>query len=294
MIEELSKVCKTNNDVDLKRYNTLKLKSSAFVMVFPSSVEELKQVLNIVKKYKKKYFVLGNGSNVILPEFYDGVIIKLSEFNKYELKDNVVYAEAGCMLNRIAYDISNRGYSGFDFATGVPGTIGGSIYGNAGCFGSSISEILISAEVFNGKEIITMSNEDFKFGYRTSMLKDSNDKKYIILSALFRVKKGNLEEIKEFIQKTKDIRIKTQDITHPSNGSMFRNPENMSAGKLIDDLGLKGFSVGGAMISNKHACFIINNNNATQEDIIELIKIIREKVKEKYDVDLVLEQEIIK
>ena len=294
MIEELNNICKTINNVDLKKYNTFKLESSALIMVFPSTVDELKKVLDVSNKYNKKYFVLGNGSNVILPSFYDGIIIKLSNFNKYELKDNTVYAESGCMLNKLASEISSKGYAGLDFATGIPGSVGGSIYGNAGCFGSSISEILISAEVFDGEKIVTLTNKDFKFGYRTSMLKENANKNYIILSALFKVEESDKETLKALIKERTEKRFASQDLSHPSNGSMFRNPENNSAGALIDNAGLKGLSVGDAMVSYKHANFIINNNNAKQEDVIKLVEIIKDKIKEKYDVDLVLEQEIIK
>ena len=293
MIEQLNKICTTINNVDLKEYNTFKLESSALALSFPSNTDELKQVINLVHENNSKYLVLGNGSNVILPSFYDGVIIKLSNFNKYELNDDIVYAQSGCMINKLASEISLLGYSGLDFATGIPGTVGGSIYGNAGCFGSSISDVLISIEVFDGEKIIVLSNEDLKFGYRTSMLKENKDNKYIILSAKFKVFKKDVNEIKKLINERTQKRIETQDLVHPSNGSMFRNPDGNSAGKLIDDLGLKGLSVGDAMVSYKHANFIINNGNATSEDVVKLIDIIKEKVKDKYNIDLVLEQEII-
>ena len=292
MINELSKICEVKENVDLKSYNTFKLDVKAKVMVFPKSTEELISILDVINKYKSSYFVLGGGSNIILPDFYDGVIIKLSNFNKYKIENDIVHAESGVMLNKLSYDVSNEGYKGLDFAVGIPGTVGGSIYGNAGCYGSSISEVLISANILVNGKVITLDNKDFDFKYRHSMLKEHKD--YIVLDALFKVSKANREEILDEIKERTLKRKNTQDLTHPSNGSMFRNPEGYSAGKLIDDLGLKGYSINDAMISNIHANFIINNGNAKSEDIIKLAEFIKEKVKKEYNIELVMEQEIIK
>ena len=291
MMEELSKICKCLSEVNMKKYNTYRLVNHAKIMVFPNNVEELKEVVNIINKNKSKSFVIGNGSNIILPEYYDGVIINLSNFNKYEIKDDILTVESGVMLNKLATLVSNMGYAGLDFATGIPGTIGGSINGNAGSFGSSISEVLIDATIFDGKKVIVLENKDFKFDYRYSILKDK--KNYIVLSARFRLTKVDVEELKEVILERTNKRIASQDLSHPSNGSVFRNPEGLAAGKLIDDLGLKGYSVGDAMVSYKHANFIINNGHATTENIIDLIDKIKKDVKDHYDIDLHLEQEII-
>ena len=291
MNSELNKICKCLEEVNMKDYNTYRLVNYAKIMVFPKDENELLKVIEIIKKNKAKYFVIGNGSNIILPEYYDGVIINLSNFNKYELNDNTLYVESGVMLNKVASEVSNMGYSGLDFATGIPGTIGGSIYGNAGCYGSSISEVLIDVKIFDGKEIKTIKKEDLKFDYRYSIFKEKKD--YIILSARFKLEPANVEELKALILERTNKRIASQDLSHPSNGSVFRNPEGFAAGKLIDDLGLKGYSVGDAMISNKHANFIINNGNAKTEDILKLIDKIKKDVKEHYDIELKLEQEII-
>ena len=292
MIDKLNKICEVKENIDLKSYNTYKLDVKAKVMVFPNSTDDLIKILNIINEFKSKYFVIGNGSNIILPEFYDGVIIKLNKFNNYKINDDTVYAESGVMLNKLAFNTSNEGYRGLDFAVGVPGTIGGSIYGNAGCYGSSISEVLISANVLIDGKIVNLKNSDFNFGYRYSMLKENKD--YIVLDALFKIEKCNKEELLEEINERINKRKSTQDLTHPSNGSMFRNPEGYSAGKLIDDLGLKGYRINDAMVSNIHANFIINSGNAKSEDIISLADFIKKRVKEEYNIDLVMEQEIIK
>ena len=156
MIKKLNKICKTLEDVNMKKYNTFRLETKAKYMCFPSSISELQDLLTLIKKNKLKFFVIGNGSNVVLPEYYDGVIIKLEKFNNCKfVSENVLYVESGYMLNKLASEVTNIGFKGLDFAVGIPGTVGGSIYGNAGCYGSSMSEILIAATVFDGKKIIT-------------------------------------------------------------------------------------------------------------------------------------------
>lgn len=291
MISEFNKICECLENVDMEKYNTYRLVNHAKIMVFPSNVDELKKVVKLINKLSLKYFVIGNGSNIILPNYYDGVIINLSKFNKYEIKDNTLYVDAGVMLNKVASEVSNMGYRGLDFATGIPGTIGGSIHGNAGCYGSSISEVLISVTVLDKDKIREIKNKDLKFDYRYSIFKEKTD--LIILSAKFRLEEANIKELKDLIKERTEKRVASQDLSHPSNGSVFRNPEGFAAGKLIDDLGLKGYSIGDAMISNKHANFIINNGKATTDDIIKLINKIKKDVKDHYDIELKLEQEII-
>lgn len=292
MIKELNKICKVIENADLTNYNTFKLKSECYALVFVNDIKELTSVINILNKYKIKYFVIGNGSNIILPDYYDGVIIKLTGFNKVIVSNDELYVESGCMINKVASSLAQEGYAGLDFACGIPGTIGGCIYGNAGCYGSSISDVLISAIVFDGRKTIELTNEELKFKYRYSMLKENIN--YIVLSAKFKIHKESVEELKSKIVERTKKRIQTQDLTHPSNGSVFRNPENQIAGKLIDEAGLKGLRVNDAVVSNKHANFIINDGNATSSDIITLIKKVKKEVKKVYNIDLELEQEIIK
>lgn len=293
MIDKLKSITLVSENFDLKKYNTFKLESTAKYFIRPLNVEELINVLKVLNDYNQKYFIIGNGSNILLPFYYDGVIIKLDKLNNYSIENDVLLCESGCMINKLASITANKGYSGLDFAVGIPGTIGASVYGNAGCYGSSISDSLISATVFDGKKIIELTNKDFEFDYRESKLKkDKNN--YVVLSCKFKLNKSNKEELKQLIIERTNKRIASQDLSHPSNGSMFRNPPGLIAGKLIDDLGLKGYKVGDAMVSFKHANFIINDGNAKVEDVIKLIEKIKKDVKEKYNVDLVLEQEIIK
>ncbi len=292
MINELKSICEIKENFDLKKYNTFKLECTTKYFIEPNNEEELIKIIDILNNNKSKYMIIGNASNIILPPYYDGVIIKLTNLNSYRLEDDIVYCEAGCMLNKLANEITSKGYSGLDFAVGVPGTIGGAVYGNAGCYGSSIGEVLISATIYNGKDIVELDNSKLDFKYRYSILKEKKD--WIVLSCKFKVEESNLEELKALVLERTNKRIASQDLSHPSNGSVFRNPEGYASGKLIDDLGLKGYKIGGAMVSYKHANFIINEDNATQEDILKLIDKIKKDVKDNYDIDLILEQEIIK
>ncbi len=292
MIDEFKKICEVKENVNLKDYLTFKIENYAKLMIFPSNIDELKESLQIIKNNKLKYFVIGNGSNIIVPSYYDGVIINLKKLNHYEIKDDILYVEAGMMLNKLSNKVSNMGYKGLEWACGIPGSIGGSIVGNAGSFKSSISEVLISATLFNGKKIIEMSNEELKFQYRDSILK--HKKNLIVLSCKIKLEKYDANELKKIILENNQKRVSTQDLINPSNGSVFRNPEGYSAGKLIDDLGFKGYKINDAMVSLKHANFIVNTGNAKSEDIIKLIKKVKKEVKKQYNIDLVLEQEIIK
>lgn len=291
MIEKINKICKVLEEADLYSYNTFKLHSKCKGLVLVDNETDLKSVIEILNSYSSKWFILGNGSNVILPSYYDGIIIKYNN-TEYRIEEDKLYVSSGCMLNKIASEMCNLGYTGFEWATGIPGTIGGSIVGNAGAYLSSISEILISATVYDGKSVYEMNNSDFNFEYRNTCLKGRSD--IVVLSAVFKLEKGNIEDIKALVLDRTNRRIASQDLKNPSNGSVFRNPEGFAAGKLIDDLGLKGFSVNDAMVSTIHANFIINKGNASSEDIIELIDIVHDKVKEEYNIDLHLEQEIIK
>ena len=290
MKSKLSKICKVIEEADLYSYNTFKLHSKCKMLLLVDKVVDLKKVINILNEYSVRWFMIGNGSNIILPNYYDGVVIKYCN-NEYKLDNDLLYVSSGVMLNKIASEVSNMGYAGLDFATGIPGTIGGSIVGNAGAYGSSISNVLVSASVYDGKDIYEISNEDFEFKYRDSKLKGKHD--VVILSAVFKLEKADKEELKKVILERTNKRIETQDLANPSNGSVFRNPDGFAAGKLIDDLGLKGYRVNDAVVSKKHANFIINEGNATSKDIIELIDIIKSKVKDEYNIELHLEQEII-
>ena len=290
MIEKLKSKFECIENASLLNYNTYRLDTKCKLLVFPRDIFEFQEIMYILNG--SKYFILGNGSNIILPDYYDGVVIKLKYFNNYNIFDEYIEVDSGVMINKLSMELSKLGYKGFEWASGIPGTIGGCIYNNAGCYGSEISDNLIDVTVFCDNKIYCLRKDELSFLYRNSTFKMNN--KFVILKAKFKFEKGDPEELLDLIKVRTNKRIESQPLEYPSCGSVFRNPEGLIAGKLIDEANLKGKCVGGAMVSNKHANFIINNGNATPEDIIKLINEIKNTIKKNYNIDLVLEQEIIK
>lgn len=285
----LNKFGTLKKEVSLKNYNTYKLDSKCKYLIIVNNILNLKELINYLKEINLKYFIIGNGSNIILPTYYNGVVIKL-DLNKIKYNNNIVEVEASCMLNKLALDTAIKGFKGLEWASGVPGTVGGSTINNAGCYGSEIFDNIIKIDILKDNDIITLNKEDIKYRYRYTSLKEE---KIIILKTYFKLEKGNKVELLTLIKERTEKRIASQPLNYPSAGSIFRNPEGDSAGRLIDEANLKGKKIGGAMISEKHANFIINYNNATSEDIIKLINLIKETIFKKYNINLILEQEII-
>lgn len=280
-------------DVSLKKYNTYRLDVKCDYLVFPKDIDEVVKLISFLKENNYKYLVLGNGSNVIFKNNrYNGVVIKLSKLDKIEFDGDKVVVGAGVSLSKLANIAINNSLSGLEFSVSIPGEIGASVSMNAGAYNESFSDVFVSAKVLTPKlEIIELTNEDMDFSYRNSFIKKNKD--YIVLEVVLKLKPGNKEEMNAVIEKRFEKRKATQPLEYPSAGSVFRNPEGMYAGKLIEDANLKGYSIGGAMISDMHANFIINKDNATGEDIINLINLAKDKVKENNNIDLYLEQVII-
>ncbi len=294
VIEEIKKAnCGTVHlNQSLKKYTTYKVGGLATI-VSPYNEKELIRLVNILRKYRVKYKVLGNGSNVIFKdEPYDGILIHLDEFDTFYMEQNRVIVGAGYSLQRLALKVSRLGYSGLEFAAGIPGSIGGSVFMNAGAYNSDMGYIVDSVKVLTPDlKIKRLYNHELDFHYRTSYLKEHPD--YICLEATLLLKPGNKEEIMDIIQDRKMRRMASQPLEYPSAGSVFRNPEGNFAGKLIEEVGYKGKKVGGAMVSEKHANFIINTGNATAKDICTLIKEIQATVKKEKGIELKVEQEIV-
>ena len=292
MIENFISDYEYIKNASLKRYNTYKLDVYANYLVFPRNINELINLLRFLNNNKIKYLVLGGGSNVILARPVFDIVIKLDKLNSVIIEDNIVKAEAGVSLMALSYTCMNKGLLGLAFAGGIPGMVGASTAMNAGAYKEEISDTLKEVKVLTPSlEVITMKIDELDYEYRDSFLKRHKD--YICLETTFEMKKEEPEKIKRLMDDRRRRRIDSQPIDKPSAGSVFRNPDGLSSGKLIEDLGLKGYTIGGASVSEKHANFIINNGNATYQDIIDLIDLIKKKVKEKYNIDLVLEQEIV-
>lgn len=280
-------------DISMSMFNTYKINAKARLIVYPKDINGLIDLLKIIKENNYKYLILGNGSNVILNfTYYDGVIIKLDYFDELEINGTIVKVGAGYSLAKFSLKTAKLGLSGLEFAAGIPGLVGASIAMNAGAYKSDMGYVVSKIKVLTPSlEVKTIFNKDLNFHYRTSFLKENKD--YICLEATIKLKRKNKEEIIKLINDRRAKRLLSQPLNYPSAGSVFRNPDGMYAGELIEKVNLKGYSINGATVSTKHANFIINENKCSGKDIVELIELIKKKVYDKYNVDLILEQIII-
>ena len=280
-------------NVSLKDYNTYKIGGKTRYLVKPYNIDSLKELLIYIKNNTLKYIIIGNGTNIILPDSdYDGVIILLSKLNEIKINENTVNAFCGVSLTYFVNELVKNNLGGLESLSGIPGTLGGAIVNNAGCYGQTIGDKLNSVTYLENGEIKTINKEECNFSYRDSIFK--KNKNFIVLSAEFKLDYKNKEEMLNIIKENMIKRNTSQPLNYPNAGSVFRNPIGYSAGKLIEDAGLKNYHINGAYVSDKHANFIINKDNASSEDIIELIEYIQKEISEKYNIKLNLEQEIIK
>ena len=285
---------KIETDVLLSKHTTYKVGGVAKAFVYPKDVDALVDLLKILKEYDVKYKVMGNGSNLLFSDKeYDGIIIKLDEFDKVEfLNHNKIRVGAGFSLMKLSLMAARRGLAGLEFASGIPGTIGGAIFMNAGAYKSDMGYIVQQVKVLTPElRIITLENKEMDFHYRTSYLQKNPG--FICLEVILKLVKGDREALETVIKERRERRMESQPLEYPSAGSVFRNPEGDFAGRLIEELGYKGHKNGGAMVSEKHANFIINYNHATGEEIKNLIDEVHDKVLEKYNVDMKIEQEFV-
>ena len=286
------------NNVKLSELSSMKTGGLAEKCCFPEDEKQLISCIHALKSEKREYIVLGNMSNVLIPDgnidFVPVVTTKMTKVEKtFDGNGKLhVYAFCGVKLTKLAFEICDMGYSGAQFAYGIPGTVGGAVFMNAGAYGSEIKEIAEFVDFYDAEkdEIIRIDKKDCGFGYRTSAFQE---KKGVILGASFVFEKGDREEIMKEAKETMQKRVDKQPLEYPSCGSAFKRPEGYFAGKLIEDCGLKGISVGGAQISEKHAGFIINKGGATTKDVKELIELVQKEVKEKFDIELVPEIRIL-
>ncbi|WP_163101414.1 UDP-N-acetylmuramate dehydrogenase [Peribacillus alkalitolerans] len=278
----------------LASHTTMKIGGPADLLVEPSSIENLEKTMKVIKKYNLKWRAIGRGSNLLVSdEGIEGVVIKLSAgLDQLEINENQIRVGGGFSLVSLATQISKKGLSGLEFAGGIPGSVGGAVYMNAGAHGSDISKILVKAHVlFEDGNLQWLANEEMEFSYRTSVLQ--KNRPGIVIEAIFELQPGNREEIVAKIQANKMYRKDTQPYNFPCAGSIFRNPLPQYAGRLVEDAGLKGHRIGGAMISEMHGNFIVNAGGATSEDVLALIQHVKDVILEKYGVEMETEVEII-
>jgi len=295
IIEELKNlnVGEVLENVDIRKYTTYRVGGKATALVYPDDEYNLIELIKFLKNKNIKYKIIGRGSNLIfVGELYDGVLIKLDKFDKLEIRENEIIVGSGYQLIKLATRLSRMGYTGIEFATGIPGSVGGAVYMNAGAYKSDMGYIVKCVKVLTPKlKIKELTNYDLNFHYRSSFIQEHTG--YICLEVTLILKKGNPDEIMQLIEDRKKRRFESQPLEYPSAGSVFRNPEGDYAGRLIEEVGYKGKKIGGAMVSTKHANFIINYDGATGEDVKNLINEIKSVIKDKYGIELKVEQEFV-
>ena len=273
-------------DEPMKKHTTFRVGGPARALVEPGSAEDVKSVVEFCKSEQIPYYIVGNGSNLLVSDQgFRGVIIQIfKEMSQIQIEGELVKAQAGALLSAIASKALEAGLAGFEFAAGIPGALGGACVMNAGAYGKEMKDVLREVTVLTPEgEVLAIPDEKLELGYRTSIIAK---KGYIVLEAVIRLQKGEKEEIKARMDELKEKRITKQPLEYPSAGSTFKRPEGYFAGKLIQDAGLQGFSVGGAQVSMKHCGFVINKDNATAADVAELMRKVSEQVEEKFGVRL--------
>ena len=279
-------------DENMSNHIYFKVGGPADILVSPSSIDQLLETLKICKENNIPYYIIGNGSNLLVKDGgIRGVVIKLVNLNKIQSRGNFIKAEAGVLLKDVSKKAVENSLTGFEFACGIPGSVGGAVFMNAGAYDGEIKNVIKEAEVIdqNGN-LIFLDKEQLELGYRTSKVMKEN---YVVVSALFQLEEGNEEKIQGRVDELTAKREEKQPLEYPSAGSTFKRPEGYFAGKLIQDAGLKGYSIGGAAVSSKHSGFVINKGGATAKDILDLIAHIQKEVKDQFGVDLYPEVRIL-
>ncbi|MEK4903426.1 UDP-N-acetylmuramate dehydrogenase [Bacillus sp. FSL R9-9834] len=281
-------------DEPLARYTTMKIGGPADILIVPKHVAGIEKTLQLVKKYKTKWTVIGRGSNLLVSDLgIEGVVIRLGEgLDHLEVEKHRVRVGGGYPLIKLSTLLSRQGLAGLEFASGIPGSVGGAVYMNAGAHKSDISNILSKALIlFEDGTIDWLTHEEMEFSCRTSVLQTKRPG--IVLEAEFQLQIGEREGIVSVMQKNKDYRRETQPWNHPCAGSVFRNPIPYFAGDLIEKAGLRGYQIGGAQISEMHGNFIINTGGASAQDVLSLIALVKQTIKDKFSVEMHTEVEII-
>jgi len=279
-------------DEPMKEHTSFKVGGPVDILLTPKDFNQVLDVVKLCKKENIPYYIMGNGSNLLVKDGgIRGVMIKLVKLNKIQVKGNKIITESGVSLKDISTTALENCLTGFEFACGIPGSVGGAVTMNAGAYNGEISNVIESAKVIcNSGEIIVLNREEMELGYRmSSILKNG----YTILEVTFNLEKGNKENIMNRIEDLSKRRDEKQPLEYASAGSTFKRPQGHFAAKLIEDSGLKGESVGDAQVSEKHSGFIINKGNATAKDILTLISIVQDRVRQNFDIDLYTEVRII-
>jgi UDP-N-acetylmuramate dehydrogenase len=294
ILKQLGSVVSTENiypDEKMDKHTTFRTGGKADCYIKVSSQKELCDLIKLLKTMEREYYIVGNGSNLLVSdEGYKGIIISmLGSMSDISVDGDLIYAQAGALNSQVARVAKDNSLTGLEFAAGIPGTVGGAMIMNAGAYDGEMAGVVKSVDILNKNgEVMTLTNSEMDFGYRHSAIKNSG---HIVLGASFKLQKGDVASIEAKMQDFASRRREKQPLEYPSAGSTFKRPEGLFAGKLIQDAGLKGYTVGGAQVSEKHAGFVINKGNATSSDVYRLIKDVQAKVLENSGVEL--EPEVI-
>lgn len=287
--------CIVRYDEPLKNHTTFKIGGNCIALIEPREVSDIVETIKICRENSIKFFVIGNGSNLLVPdEGYNGVIIKLKgEFSAIQVEGEYLIVNSGAKLSEVYTVAYENSLTGFEFASGIPGTIGGAIYMNAGAYGGEMKDIVESVQVLDldNFELRELKNEELEFSYRKSIIQRKN---YIVTSIKLKLQKGNKEEIKAVYEDLRERRNSKQPLNFGSAGSTFKRPEGHFASKLIEDAGLKGYHINDAWVSEKHSGFVVNKGNASYKEVMELIEYVQNVVFEKFGVKLETEVRILK
>lgn len=273
----------------MRKHTSFQIGGPADVMVIPSSEEELIKSVKICRANKLKYFVMGNGSNLLVRDGgIRGVVIKINgNFDKIEIKKDIISVQAGALLSTTSKQALKHSLSGLEFASGIPGTVGGAVVMNAGAYGGEMKDIVKTVRVLTTEnEILELSNKELNFGYRNSKVKELD---WIVLTVEFQLSKSDYKKIDEKMKDFTFQRTSKQPLEMASGGSTFKRPEGYFAGKLIDDSGLRGLRHGDAQVSEKHCGFVVNRGNSNYKEVMELIDVIKKTVRDNYGVELEME-----
>lgn len=289
MFEKLSKIIKKENiyiNEPMKKHTTFRVGGPADYFVLPTEVSQITNIIELCKAEQIPYFILGNGSNLLVSDKgYRGVVIQIyKNMNQIQIDGCKIKAQAGVLLSQIAKKALDAGLAGFEFASGIPGTLGGAAVMNAGAYGGEMKDVLTSVTVLdeNG-QMLHLEAKDLQLGYRTSIIKE---KGYVVIEAELELQVGDQTQIQKRMEQLKVQRVTKQPLEYPSAGSTFKRPVGYFAGKLIQDAGLRGYRVGDAQVAEKHCGFVINRGEATAAEITQLIKDVQKKVYEEFQVKL--------
>lgn len=277
----------------MKKHTTFKIGGAADFFVTPCDVISVGKIVQVCRELNVPYYVMGNGSNLLVSDDgYRGVVIQIyDKLNNIIWQDEKAVVMAGCLLSKFGNEAAARGLTGFEFGTGIPGTMGGAVAMNAGAYGGEIADCIVRARMMDEDgEVRWYDKEELELGYRRSLATKMG---LIVLEAEIALKKGDKEAIKERLAELALARRSKQPLEYPSAGSTFKRPEGYFAGKLIEDAGLKGYRHGGAMVSDKHSGFVINVDNATSKEIIELIRTVQSAVYDQFGVKLEMEVKLL-